>query len=88
MTLLSAVFASPSRVRLAHARKFRCTTERYQCDAAAGMYADVATLKAARELGIMQYTPAVMVGLHAAMSLLLCGSCVLKAAAWRAKCSV
>jgi hypothetical protein len=57
MTLFSAVFASPSRVRLAQAHQLDCTAKSYQ--RAAGMYADVATLEAAHELG-MQYTEEVM----------------------------
>jgi hypothetical protein len=59
MTLYSAVFSSPSRVRLADIRIIRCTALQYE--RAAGMYADVATLQAAHELG-MPYTLAVMLG--------------------------
>jgi hypothetical protein len=58
-TTFSAVFGSRSRVRLAHAHGPDCATKGYQ--RAAGMYADVATLKAARELG-MRYTPETMKG--------------------------
>jgi hypothetical protein len=57
--LFSAVFASPSRVRCAHARGLSYTGEIHQ--RTAGMYADTATLRAARELGV-PYTHAVMVG--------------------------
>eukprot|EP00953_Heterococcus_sp_UTEX-ZZ885_P037117 19096-Heterococcus_DN1.PRE.2 len=59
MTTFSAVFASPSRVRCAHARGLSYTGEIHQ--RTAGMYADTATLQAARELGV-PYTHAVMVG--------------------------
>jgi hypothetical protein len=59
MTLYSAVFACPARVRLAAAREVRCTALYYQH--VAGMCADVATLEAAHELG-MHYTHAVMRG--------------------------
>jgi hypothetical protein len=59
MTLFSAGFASPSRVRLAKARELPCTTAAYQ--QAAGMHADVATMEAAVELG-MSYTEATMEG--------------------------
>jgi hypothetical protein len=57
MTTLSEVFASPSRVRLAQARGLECAATR--CQIAAGMHADVATLKAAHELG-MRYTEAAL----------------------------
>jgi hypothetical protein len=59
MTLFSAVFASPSRVMLAQPHGLDCTTAKYQ--RAAGMYADIATLEAAHELG-MPYTTGVMEG--------------------------
>jgi hypothetical protein len=59
MTLYSEVFASPSRARLAQAHDLDYTTE--ECERAAGMYADVATLEAAHELG-MAYTETVMGG--------------------------
>jgi hypothetical protein len=59
MTTFSSVFASPSRVRRAQARGLHYTTEIHQ--RTAGMCADVATLKAAHELGML-YTHAVMVG--------------------------
>jgi hypothetical protein len=59
MTLYSAVFGSPSRVRHAEAHGLRCRTPAYE--RAAGMYADVATLVAARKLG-MHYTHAVTRG--------------------------
>jgi hypothetical protein len=50
MTMLSAVFGSPEQVRLAHAHGLLCTTGDYQM--AAGMHANIATLKAAHELGM------------------------------------
>jgi hypothetical protein len=53
MTLYSAVFGSPSRVRLAHARGLSCTAAAY--GQAAGMHADTITLATAHELG-MAYT--------------------------------
>jgi hypothetical protein len=53
MTLFSAIFASPSRVKLAHESGLQCTSAEYQL--AAGKYADVATLVAAYEAGI-QFT--------------------------------
>eukprot|EP00953_Heterococcus_sp_UTEX-ZZ885_P009556 5618-Heterococcus_DN1.PRE.1 len=59
MTACSAVFASPSRVRHAHAHDLACTTERYE--RAAGQYAGIDSLQAARELG-MYYTHEVMRG--------------------------
>jgi hypothetical protein len=59
MTLFSAVFASPSRVRHAAEHGLNCTTEAYQ--SAAGMYADVVTLKAAHAQG-MQYSISAMYG--------------------------
>jgi hypothetical protein len=59
MTTFTAVFASSSRVRLAHARELRYRTA--VCHHSAGMYGDVATLEAAHELG-MQYTQAAMDG--------------------------
>jgi hypothetical protein len=58
-TLFSSVFASPTRVQLAQAHGLRCTTFEYK--RAAGMYADIATLKAAREL-LMPYSRYAMAG--------------------------
>jgi hypothetical protein len=59
LTKLSAVFASPARVRHAHAQGcLHLATAPYQ--RAAGMYADVATLEAAHELG-MPYTRSTMI---------------------------
>jgi hypothetical protein len=49
VTLYSSVFASPSRVRLAHARGLLCWTDSYQL--AAGRYGTAASLAAARRLG-------------------------------------
>jgi hypothetical protein len=57
--ILQRVFASPSRVWLAQAHGLCSTTEEYQC--AAGIYADVATLEAAHDLG-MPYTDSAMYG--------------------------
>jgi hypothetical protein len=51
MTMYSAVFGSPSRVLHAQAHELCSTTEQYQ--STAGKYADVATLEAAHELGIL-----------------------------------
>jgi hypothetical protein len=58
MTLYSAVFSSPSRVR--HAQALGLDYATAWCERAAGRYADVATLKAAHELG-MAYTNFTMV---------------------------
>jgi hypothetical protein len=49
-TMYSAVCGSPSRVRLAATRGLDCTTQAFM--SFAGRYADVATLKAAQELGV------------------------------------
>jgi hypothetical protein len=57
MTLYSSVFTSPSRVQLAHESGLDCTSEAYQ--RAAGTYADISTLAAARKLG-MECTAAIM----------------------------
>jgi hypothetical protein len=59
MTMYSAVFASPSRVALAQERKLDFEAGAYEY--AAGMHADVPTLKAAHEL-YMRYTYSVMEG--------------------------
>jgi hypothetical protein len=59
MTTLSAVFGSASRVQLADAHQRSSATNQYQ--RAAGMYADVATLEAARKAG-MRYTSDTMRG--------------------------
>jgi hypothetical protein len=59
MTLYSSVFASLSRVRLAHESGLDYTSEAYQL--AAGRHADVATLAVAQDLG-MQYTAKTMSG--------------------------
>eukprot|EP00953_Heterococcus_sp_UTEX-ZZ885_P014043 7993-Heterococcus_DN1.PRE.2 len=59
MTMYSAVFASPSRVRLAHESGLQCATPAYQY--AAGKHGTVASLWAAHELG-MEYSVAVMLG--------------------------
>jgi hypothetical protein len=59
MTLYSSVFASPSRVKLAHESGLRCTSLAY--GHAAGSYADIATLATAHELG-MPYTADTMIG--------------------------
>jgi hypothetical protein len=53
MTLFSSIFAAPSRVRLVHDRGLDITTVSFRH--AAGRYADVPVLEAARDLG-MQYT--------------------------------
>jgi hypothetical protein len=52
-TLLSSVFASPSRVEFAVKSGLACTSGKYE--RAAGKYADIATLAAAHSLG-MEYT--------------------------------
>jgi hypothetical protein len=59
MTLYSTVFASPSRVQFTHESGVNCSTTSYQL--AAGMHATVATLVAARELG-MHFTVYTMRG--------------------------
>jgi hypothetical protein len=59
MTLFFPVFASPSTARHAHACGLLNTTLPYKN--AAGSYADIATLRAAHDLG-MEYTLPVMVG--------------------------
>jgi hypothetical protein len=59
MTLYSSVFASPSRVQLAHEIGLDCTSMTYEL--AAGKHADIATLAFAHKLG-MQYTAETMVG--------------------------
>jgi hypothetical protein len=59
MTMYSAVFASPSRVTLAQEYKLDFEAGAYEY--AAGMHADVPTLKAAHELH-MRYTYSVMEG--------------------------
>jgi hypothetical protein len=51
------VFASPSKVQLAHENGLRCTSEAYQ--RAAGKHADIATLVAAHSLGV-EYAPTTM----------------------------
>jgi hypothetical protein len=50
MTLYAAVFASPSCVKLAHESGLDISTENFRH--AAGKHADIATLKAAHELGM------------------------------------
>jgi hypothetical protein len=59
MTWFSSVFASPSRVELAH--ESGCTPYKYQrvCLRAAGKHGDIATLAAAHKLG-MKYTGTTM----------------------------
>jgi hypothetical protein len=57
MTLYSAVFASPARVKLAHDVGLDCTSK--ACQRTAGKHADVATLAAAYEVG-MDYTATTM----------------------------
>jgi hypothetical protein len=59
MTMFSAMFASPSRVRHAHKRGIRYETVSVQH--AAGTYADIDSLKAAHELG-MSYAYGAMLG--------------------------
>jgi hypothetical protein len=59
MTLYSTVFASPSRVRLAHSCGLDVSTASFEH--AAGRHADVATLATAHELG-MQYSEETMRG--------------------------
>jgi hypothetical protein len=59
MTLYSAVFASSSRVRLAHENGVNCSTTAYEH--AAGKHGTVASLMAARELG-MEFSAATMMG--------------------------
>jgi hypothetical protein len=50
MTMFSTMFASPSRVRHAHAHDLDYLTVAYE--RAAGQYADITTLDAARKLGM------------------------------------
>jgi hypothetical protein len=57
MTLYSAVFASPSRVRLAHAHGVSCSTAKYR--QAAARHGTIESLAAAREIG-MQYNACTM----------------------------
>jgi hypothetical protein len=59
MTLFSSVFASSSRVQLAHMSGLDCCSKAYQH--AAGKFADIAALATAHELG-MQYTSDIMAG--------------------------
>jgi hypothetical protein len=59
MTLFSSVFASPSRVELAHQSGLDWAAE--ACQHAAGRYADIATLATAHTLG-MQFTETTMAG--------------------------
>jgi hypothetical protein len=59
MTLFSSVLATPSRVKLAHESGLSCNLAVYW--RAAGRHAEVATLKAAHELG-MHYTRTTMAG--------------------------
>jgi hypothetical protein len=59
MTLFSSVFASPSRVQLAHESGMDCSSTSYQY--AAGRNASVATLKVAHDLG-MEYSAVTMLG--------------------------
>jgi hypothetical protein len=58
MTLFSSIFASPSRVKLAHKSGLDCTSGAYQ--RAAGKHANTATLATAHELG-MQCTADTMI---------------------------
>ena len=58
-TLYSSVFASPSRVRLAHGSGVDCSKETYQL--AAGTYGTITALVAAHELG-MDYTALTLQG--------------------------
>jgi hypothetical protein len=60
MTLLSAVFASLSRVSFALAQGLRCSAKLFQ--RAAGMYADIPTLRAVHQSGVLQYTDVLMEG--------------------------
>jgi hypothetical protein len=57
MTLFSSVFASPSRVKAAYS----CLSSSPSFHSAAGRHADIATLVAARELGL-QYLVGTMTG--------------------------
>jgi hypothetical protein len=59
MTLYSSVFASPSRVRLAHELGIDCSEDSYKL--AAGMHGTVQTLAAAYELG-MSFSAVTMLG--------------------------
>jgi hypothetical protein len=59
MTLYSAVFASSSRVQLAHESGLDCTSEAYHF--AAGRHADIAALATAHKLG-MDYTEEIVIG--------------------------
>jgi hypothetical protein len=60
MTLFSAAFAAPSRLRYAHARGISGTIMRYSF--AAGKYADIATLEVAHELGMKYNSMAAIEG--------------------------
>jgi hypothetical protein len=59
MTLFSSVLATPSRVKLAHKSGVSCNVAAYW--RAAGLHADIATLRAAHQLG-MHYTRTTMAG--------------------------
>jgi hypothetical protein len=61
MTKYSSAFASPSRVKLAHASGLDCTALTETQQRAAGKYGDIATLAAAHNLG-MEYTAAIVAG--------------------------
>jgi hypothetical protein len=77
MTLLSSVFESPLRLRLAH-QQFELTLTSRQCQFAAGYHADIDTLTVAHELG-MAYTTDVLLGAARAGALSklqwLCAQC-------------
>jgi hypothetical protein len=68
VTLFRSVFESPLQVT--HAHDCGLTLNLYQCQKNAGMYADVATLATAHNLGV-QYTASIM--LHATRSNKLAG---------------
>eukprot|EP00953_Heterococcus_sp_UTEX-ZZ885_P005095 3217-Heterococcus_DN1.PRE.1 len=59
MTFYSLIFASPSRVKYAHAKGLRCTAQSYKF--AAGQFGNILSLMAACELG-MEYSVATMLG--------------------------
>jgi hypothetical protein len=59
MTLYSSLFASPSRVKYAHANGLRCSAQGYKF--AAGQFGIILSLMAACELG-MEYSVATMMG--------------------------
>jgi hypothetical protein len=62
MTLFSSVFASASRLRLAHSSGYGCLQHRLDREYRAGWIADKATMMMAHELGLMKYTSDTLTG--------------------------